>query len=116
MVRVDEMATICSGANFLLTNIVEESFLYDKTHYVFQVHNMLSKLRNRNRISVKILKKKYVLLHSDLQPVKSKAELFPYLLVTIGSGVSIIKVDSETSWERIGGTATGGGTFWGLGR
>ena len=23
---------------------------------------------------------------------------------------------SETSFERIGGTATGGGTFWGLGR
>ena len=60
---------------------------------------------------LKFWKKKYVLLHSDLQPVKSKAELFPYLLVTIGSGVSIIKVDSETSWERIGGTATGGGTF-----
>ena len=57
-----------------------------------------------------------MLLHFTFQPVKSKAELFPYLLVTIGSGVSIIKVDSETSWERIGGTATGGGTFWGLGR
>ena len=36
--------------------------------------------------------------------------------VTIGSGVSVIKVTSETSFERIGGTATGGGTFWGLGR
>ena len=28
----------------------------------------------------------------------------------------MIKVTSETSFERIGGTATGGGTFWGLGR
>ena len=36
--------------------------------------------------------------------------------VTIGSGVSVIKILSETSFERIGGTATGGGTFWGLGR
>lgn len=41
---------------------------------------------------------------------------YPYLLVTIGSGVSIIKVDAESKFERIGGTATGGGTFWGLGR
>lgn len=25
------------------------------------------------------------------------------------------KVESEEKYERIGGTATGGGTFWGLG-
>ena len=42
--------------------------------------------------------------------------LFPYLLVNIGSGVSILKVDSETEFQRVGGTATGGGTFWGLGK
>eukprot|EP00088_Acartia_fossae_P030687 TRINITY_DN3168_c0_g1_i2.p1 TRINITY_DN3168_c0_g1~~TRINITY_DN3168_c0_g1_i2.p1 ORF type:complete len:628 (-),score=114.81 TRINITY_DN3168_c0_g1_i2:357-2132(-) len=42
--------------------------------------------------------------------------MYPYLLVTIGSGVSILKVESEDSFERIGGTATGGGTFWGLGK
>ncbi|CAG7723162.1 unnamed protein product, partial [Allacma fusca] len=41
--------------------------------------------------------------------------IFPYLLVNIGSGVSILKVDSEEQYNRIGGTATGGGTFWGLG-
>ena len=28
----------------------------------------------------------------------------------------MIKILSETRFERIGGTATGGGTFWGLGR
>ena len=41
--------------------------------------------------------------------------MYPYLLVIIGSGVSILKVESESKFERIGGTATGGGTFWGLG-
>ena len=29
--------------------------------------------------------------------------------------MSRIKVESEDKYERIGGTATGGGTFWGLG-
>ena len=42
-------------------------------------------------------------------------DTYPYLLVIIGSGVSILKVESESNFERIGGTATGGGTFWGLG-
>lgn len=41
--------------------------------------------------------------------------IFPYLLVNIGSGVSIIKVEGPDKYERIGGTSTGGGTFWGLG-
>ena len=27
----------------------------------------------------------------------------------------IFQVESEDKFERIGGTATGGGTFWGLG-
>eukprot|EP01028_Stygiella_incarcerata_P004428 TRINITY_DN1971_c0_g1_i1.p1 TRINITY_DN1971_c0_g1~~TRINITY_DN1971_c0_g1_i1.p1 ORF type:complete len:421 (+),score=64.94 TRINITY_DN1971_c0_g1_i1:204-1466(+) len=39
---------------------------------------------------------------------------FPFILVSIGSGVSIIRVDSETSFRRIGGSSIGGGTFWGL--
>lgn len=34
--------------------------------------------------------------------------------MNIGSGVSLIRVDSETSYERVGGTSLGGGTFWGL--
>lgn len=40
---------------------------------------------------------------------------YPYLLVNIGSGVSILKVEGEDKFERVGGTAMGGGTFWGLG-
>ena len=32
------------------------------------------------------------------------------------AGVSILKVESDDKFERIGGTATGGGTFWGLGK
>ncbi|CAL0305093.1 unnamed protein product [Lupinus luteus] len=43
-------------------------------------------------------------------------DLFPYLLVNIGSGVSMIKVDEEGKFERVSGTNVGGGTYWGLGR
>ncbi|PVV02044.1 hypothetical protein BB560_003514 [Smittium megazygosporum] len=43
-----------------------------------------------------------------------KEDMFPYILVNIGSGVSIIKVTSEDKYERISGTSLGGGTFWGL--
>jgi len=38
----------------------------------------------------------------------------PCLLVNIGSGVSIIKVDQDGTFERVSGTSLGGGTLWGL--
>ncbi|KAJ2216786.1 hypothetical protein EV179_001076 [Coemansia sp. RSA 487] len=41
-------------------------------------------------------------------------DMFPYMLVNIGSGVSIIKVTGEGTYERISGTSLGGGTLWGL--
>lgn len=39
---------------------------------------------------------------------------FPCLVVNIGSGVSIVKVDEDGSYERVSGTSLGGGTLWGL--
>ncbi|KAL4584933.1 hypothetical protein LXL04_009544 [Taraxacum kok-saghyz] len=43
-------------------------------------------------------------------------DLYPYLLVNIGSGVSMIKVDGDGKFQRVSGTNVGGGTYWGLGR
>mmetsp|Transcript_101908 Transcript_101908/g.328917 ORF Transcript_101908/g.328917 Transcript_101908/m.328917 type:complete len:546 (+) Transcript_101908:135-1772(+) len=44
--------------------------------------------------------------------------LFPLLLVNMGSGVSMLRVDSAAAndYVRVGGTACGGGTFLGLAR
>lgn len=39
----------------------------------------------------------------------------PFLLINIGTGTSILRVDKEKA-ERVSGTAMGGGTFLGLGR
>lgn len=43
-----------------------------------------------------------------------RADIYPYLLVNIGSGVSMVKVSGPRQFERIGGTSLGGGTLWGL--
>lgn len=39
---------------------------------------------------------------------------YPFLLVNIGSGVSILAVNSATQYKRVSGTSLGGGTFLGL--
>ncbi|XP_058801702.1 pantothenate kinase 3 isoform X2 [Phymastichus coffea] len=42
------------------------------------------------------------------------SEPYPFLLVNIGSGVSILTVQGPNNYKRISGTSLGGGTFLGL--
>lgn len=54
---------------------------------------------------------------ADAEPMQfaeARADVYPYLLVNIGSGVSMIKVSGPRQFQRVGGTHLGGGTFWGL--
>jgi type II pantothenate kinase len=46
--------------------------------------------------------------------VPPKTDIYPYLLVNIGSGVSMLKVSGPQTSERVGGTSLGGGTFRGI--
>jgi pantothenate kinase len=46
--------------------------------------------------------------------VRETYSSFPYLVVNIGSGVSILKVTGPGKAERVSGTSLGGGTYWGL--
>lgn len=58
-----------------------------------------------------------VFTYSETDPmhfVGPREDIYPYLLVNIGSGVSILKVTGRRSYERVGGTSLGGGTLWGL--
>lgn len=58
-----------------------------------------------------------VFTYSDTDPmhfVSPRETIYPYMLVNIGSGVSILKVTGPRSYQRVGGTSLGGGTLWGL--
>lgn len=58
-----------------------------------------------------------VFCYSEQDPMRfaeSRPNIYPYLLVNIGSGVSMIKVTGPQTFERIGGSSLGGGTLWGL--
>ncbi|KAJ9649739.1 hypothetical protein H2201_001884 [Coniosporium apollinis] len=58
-----------------------------------------------------------VFTYSETDPmhfVEARADIYPYLLVNIGSGVSMIKVSGPREYQRVGGTSLGGGTLWGL--
>ncbi|KAM3508536.1 hypothetical protein MY10362_001123 [Beauveria mimosiformis] len=58
-----------------------------------------------------------VFTYSETEPmhfVGPREAIYPYLLVNIGSGVSMLKVTGPRTFERVGGTSLGGGTLWGL--
>ncbi|KAI0975844.1 fumble-domain-containing protein [Xylaria arbuscula] len=58
-----------------------------------------------------------VFTYSEAEPmqfVQPETNIYPYMLVNIGSGVSILKVSGPRNYERVGGTSLGGGTLWGL--
>eukprot|EP00069_Balaena_mysticetus_P012089 bmy_21559T0 len=78
--KEDVMTCLIKGCNFVLKNIPQEAFVYQKgsnPEFRFQTNH---------------------------------PSVFPYLLVSIGSGV-----ETEDRFEWIGGSSIGGGTFWGLG-
>lgn len=100
---LDEMQCTVAGLNFLLTSVENEVYIYQpKPAPTNQVSQKLS-------ITVPNLKS-----HSSF--IKTNPNPFPYLLVNIGSGVSIVKVTDHDKYERISGSSLGGGTFWGLAR
>ncbi|TVY23809.1 Pantothenate kinase [Lachnellula hyalina] len=58
-----------------------------------------------------------VFTYSETDPMQftePHSDIYPYLLVNIGSGVSMIKVSGPREYQRVGGTSLGGGTLWGL--
>lgn len=87
--RFDEMECLIRGLNMFIHKIPDEVFTYNDQD------------GSRNVVL----------------PQTSSTEddaIYPYLLVNIGSGVSILKADGPDIFSRIGGSSLGGGTLWGL--
>ena len=83
--HVKEMDSIVAGLNALLQYAPHCIFTFDPDHGIVLPHRL------------------------------GLGSSFPFLVVNIGSGVSIIKVlDQEGRYERVGGSPIGGATFWGL--
>lgn len=90
--KEDEMQCLIIGLDFFVTEIRREVFFFDEEqHRYFEVE------------------------HID-DPTLVRSQQYPYLLVNIGSGVSMIKVTGPgpDSFVRVGGSTLGGGTLWGL--
>ena len=87
----DELKCLLYGLNFLLAHIKDELYyLSDPTS------------------------KDYKIQEKIYWNISLSGNVFPYLFVNIGSGVSILKVLNPKHYERVSGTMIGGGTYYGL--
>lgn len=84
VLREDEMECLIIGLDFFITEIPLEVFTHSQNKPM------------------------------TFLPPRPPPVIYPYLLINIGSGVSMIKVSGPRSYSRIGGTSLGGGTLWGL--
>jgi len=89
---IDELGALCRGISFLVKT-------YKPGECYFLKHFNFSTAKSRELEEVPLI------MHSPP---------YPYLIVNVGTGVSIIKVSSPTSFRRVGGSSLGGGTFYGL--
>ena len=99
----DELGTVIQGMAYMVDNVEGQCYTM-KEGADRPPSNGLSLVRSP---SLAPLRQEH--LH-----VKSMEELFPFLLCNIGTGVSIVRVNSVTEFKRVSGTALGGGTFLGL--
>lgn len=88
LIKGDELACLLLGLNFLLAVVPDE---------VFYLEDPENPSTSRKLIY-------------EIPP----DGVYPYILVNIGSGVSIIIVKDERTFKRVSGTSIGGGTFLGL--
>lgn len=120
--REDEMGCLITGLNFI-TLIPDETFYYsdelvDNINATFP--DAYTRRRDESQASQESSHHQILPRPSPDPPLYSPVfdsnplPKLPCLLVNIGSGVSIIKVDEDGKYERVSGTSLGGGTLWGL--
>lgn len=123
--KFDELMCLVRGMHFALNHFEDECYTYRKSDEEDDAKRREKKIPTKSNglqpikeVSVsdqrwrKDIKEhtRRVTLHFDT------LSSFPYLVVNIGSGVSIVKVTGPGKAERVSGTSLGGGTYWGLSR
>lgn len=111
VLREDEMDCLIEGLKFI--TLIPDEVYYFSDELIYH-HSHLSHVDKHNDDLEQLERPSAnppqygVIFESNPTPQ------LPCLLVNIGSGVSIIKVDEEGKFERVSGTSLGGGTLWGL--
>lgn len=107
VLREDEMECLIEGLRFI--TLIPDEVYYFSDELISSVSHPQAHKTETDFVRPGPDPPKYSITFED----KPTPQL-PCLLVNIGSGVSILKVDEDGKFERVSGTSLGGGTLWGL--
>ena len=105
----DEMESLIMGLDFFIHETENEVFTYndqDGFKVIQRVRGKFDVVNSSEDSNSNTYSSSNSIVHSDGN--------YPYMLVNIGSGVSILKVNGPGDFVRVGGSSLGGGTLWGL--
>ena len=111
--------------HFTLTNVADECYTYRPVQTIPSTPTAPGAGPTREGDGVGKSSEEYERWRRDSKEYEQKVTIpyhqvmqqtssFPYLVVNIGSGVSILKVNATNDYERVSGSSLGGGTYWGL--
>ena len=122
ILKEDELDSLVAGMQFVLSTVVGECYTF----------RPIKQTSSREALSVSSSEESDVDGKHAMEEAKDKkgdewwwshkvrrdaitpSSTYPYLLVTIGTGVSILRVDGPRQHVRVSGSTIGGGTYWGL--
>ncbi|CAM9740602.1 unnamed protein product [Chrysoparadoxa australica] len=125
VLQMNEMACLVRGLQFVIANVPGECYTYkpepkpevcgvDEENEEFL--DPQDTFRNMRMRHLSELREKVDYTFKVRRSNKELVGGYPALVVSIGSGVSILKVDGPAKFERVSGSSIGGGTYWGLAR
>ena len=137
IVKQDELDSLVAGMQFIMADVVGECYTFLKNdddskkkknpnknpnstvnheheHEVKENSNAGKTPKEKEAKSSKNETKNKSWSRKVKRDLVAKSDCYPYLLVMIGTGVSVIRVDGPRKHERISGSTIGGGTYWGL--
>lgn len=142
MKKQDEMDSLVAGMQFVMSDIVGECYTFKPNdwkpefqkveHDTSAVNGSLKKTPNQSNNTYDNEANNDHIDNVPSIPEETKPKIdqwwtskkvqrdnvmghaYPYLLVSIGTGVSILRVDGPRQHERVSGSTIGGGTYWGL--
>ncbi|EJF67236.1 pantothenate kinase [Dichomitus squalens LYAD-421 SS1] len=110
--REDEMACLIEGLKFI--TLIPDEVYYFSDELIHSVSHPQQSQQQQSQQPATLERPSPDPPKYAVSFVQDPVPQLPCLLVNIGSGVSIVKVDEDGSYERVSGTSLGGGTLWGL--
>jgi len=118
MEKYDELDSVVAGMQFILSDVVGECHTFTPEESDGKVVSSIA-IESIDESPLDTVTTSHKVddwwwSRKVKRDVAAESSTYPYILVTIGTGVSVLRVDGPRKYERISGSTIGGGTYWGL--